>query len=305
MSFKKANRSFEIILSESRSIEIIINKNHAMRKIEKVENEIQLLSGYLLEIQGDHKLEIDRFNEELIELHEKKNDYTSKEYDYKKQQIDLNLEISNLNEKKSCLNHDLDDLNKEINEIKEQLRKEEGKRENAILDSIPVFGFFHSLVGAISNNEPERLIPYYSLVNGLISLSTQKKEELEQRCNSLNEEKENLNKDCDAVEKKLYANIQSLNENAEHLRKTKETIEEINRTINKLGEKTTSTKNILKSLEISRDKFLSFKNDLFMIKEGVDNEVLDRGDLRNFISQIQDIQRNFSISVLNHSWNIQ
>lgn len=291
MSIKDvAIHTINIILSEANSIEIG-NKNDAIGKIEKVEHQIEKLFNCLIKIQEEHKIEIEKLNEELIRLNQKEVFFTSRENQFKETQTHLNAELSNLNVKKGRLDNDFNDLNRKINETNQKIRHEERKRENAVLDSIPIFGFFYAIDDALDNNEPERLIPGYSLVNGLMSVLTQEKEALEQRCHILGAEKEILRKQLDEVQQNLNRNNQSLNENAANLRKTKERIETISWKIKVSGEKTTSTKNILKNLKINSNKFLSFKNDLIMIKECISYELLDTNELRNFIIQIRDIKK--------------
>lgn len=284
------DESFKLILTEAHSIRKLSAKN-AIQKIEKVETEFELLSGFLLEMNKIYNNDIKKLDEELKELLKIESKYTDEVLNHKKKQTDLDKDKDFLNEKKNSLLIDFNNLNEEINEKNEELEQEMSENDDDTLDSIPIFGFFNNISNAISNKNPEKLIPFNS--NGLTSLMNKDKKAHEEKCKLLREQKEELNKLLNEIEKQVRENIKGLQENAENLRKTKEKINEINKTISVNGVKITATRNISKNIQMSRDKFSSFKTDLMIIKEGDDDKELDSSELDNFINDIHVNRKNF------------
>ena len=294
MAYKQAKESFEIVLREVNSISGI-NKAQALKKCDNIENEIVRLHNSLETCVEDSNEEIERLKYQLEQLNADEVRLTAQEKSLEAKEKSLKADKKKAESKEESLKSQMRSLSRKIDEAREKIKEEGKKREEAVLSAatsfIPVFGIFN----AIKDNDPKKLIPGYSLVNGLISFLSQEKERLEDECNRLEREVEETESYLRGVLNELMTiNLKRENISCE-LSVIRNSIVRIGEKIKKRGRDLTESGNALKELKISQSKFALVKNDLFMIRECVDNDVFEKDIFNDFIRQFRDTQQHFLV----------
>ena len=257
------DKKFEIVIGES--TELFLSEFISIFTIEKIENELKLLIGYLVDIQDVYKTESDYLDKELQELNKKESDYTVKEKIYQQNQKYLNSRRSYLDYKRQGTINDLNQLDQAINRQNKQIEQE---KKNRIIFGILTFGIY-------------------------VIKSNQDIEAFEQRRNTLRREQQNLYQELNEIEQKISQNCQNLQKYVKILIETKEIIQKISKKIKKCGFATINSKNILKDLKIITNSFTAFKEKLFIIKQLVKIEEYDSNYLSNFILEVKLNQKNY------------
>lgn len=288
MAYKQAKESFEIVLREVNSVSGI-NKAQALKKCDNIENEIVRLHSSLETCVEDSNEEIERLQYQLEQLNADEVKLTAQEKSLEDKERGLVADKKKTEIKEESLKSEMRSLNNKIDETKEKIKAEEKKREVAALSFIPGF----NIISAIVENDPMRIIPGYALVNGLISVLSQEKENLESARSRLEREL----KDADGHLKQVSREIEEIERErskiSNELSVIRNSIVRIGNEIKKRGQDLTESGNALKGLKVSQNKFALVKNDLFMIRECVDNDIFEKDIFNDFIRQFRDTQQHF------------
>jgi predicted nucleic acid-binding Zn-ribbon protein len=294
MSINQVIKSIENI---RKNVNYLTSKgNNDVIKI--IEIDIQQLSDNLNKIEQDYKNESKMLEKELKELNKHEVELESKKRNYQIQANCFESEKQKLNREKLDLEKEIVELNYEIREKLQKIEQEDRKRKNAVVDTaLPLLfgpiGYGLNVINAIKDNEPERLIPFYSFGNGLISVLSQEKEDLERKCNHFKTQRNEISENLIEVEEELDIKNQEINEISLRLINTKNKISAIQKRIQNIGKESTNVKNILMNITQTQDRFILYRNDLSIIKECIESGILCNDQLKEFARNFTEVGRNF------------
>lgn len=292
MAYKQAKESFEIVLREMNSISGI-NKAQALKKCDNIESEIVRLHSSLETCVVDSNQEIERLQHQLEQLNADEVKLTAQEKSLEDKEKSLKADKKKAESKEESLKSEMRSLSRKIDEAREKIKEEEIKRKDAVVSVATSFNPVISIFSAIKDNDPKKLIPGYSLVNGLISLLSQEKENLESSRSRLERELREADGHLKQVSREIEEIERERSKISNELSVIRNSIVRIGEEIKKRGKNFTESGNALKGLKVSQNKFALVKNDLFMIRECVDNDVFEKDIFNDFIRQFRDTQHHF------------
>ncbi len=201
----------------------------------------------------------------------------------------LTAELSGLNEKSQKVNDTIKELKKTITRHQSDIVEADQRRLNAALDLIPLYG----LIDGIIKGDPRRGIPFFSQVNGIISLCKKEKEESERRLGMAKKETKNLNDESQALASRIDKSEQKMSATAKKLEELNATILSKDLEIKQIGKDLTLIGNLnisLKNITV-RHRFL--QGDLDLRVEMIDDGELDDNFISDIFNAAQSIHRTF------------
>jgi chromosome segregation ATPase len=151
--------------------------NFKKRKIQKIIQGIQNIIELNKQASNQLQIKEDNLKKELLKA---ENDLIKANRDFERAQArydELQVNLTGVKVKKNEVERRTRDLNFSIIELNERIAEESDARVNAVLDLIPFFG----LIDGIIRGEPQRAIPFYSQIRGIVSAVSQDLENAERR----------------------------------------------------------------------------------------------------------------------------
>lgn len=283
MAYEQENDLFELGLKKVNSI--IGNKAETIKKCLFENKIVRFRSQKSLETWvEDLNKEIELLQNELKKLNSDEVKLTAQEKSLEEKERGLIADKKKTEIKEESLKGEMRSLNNKIDETKEKIKAEEKRREFAPLSLVPGY----DLISGIIDNDPMRIIPGYSLVIVLISFLFQEKEKLERARSRLERELSEADGHLKQVSRELEGIEREKSKISNELSVIRNRIGIIGDEIKKRGRDLTESGNVLKELKISQNKFALDRNDLFMIRECVDNDFFEKDIFNDFTRQFRD-----------------
>lgn len=284
--FDKNNELFINLLT---SISALGKKSDEQRKtLVKV---IQINFQLIIQLnEGTSNQLQEKFNLLKKELIKNENDLAEANGDILKNTLECNQLTANLagfNKAKEESDRMIKELVLEIDTIQQQIKEEDSKRTNAALDLIPFYG----LIDGIIKGSPIRGIPFYSQVNGLISLFSQSKENRERRLVDVNIESKKLEEEAQKVIERITKNLGMVSEIKDKIEKLQTIMALKDREIRQAGQNLTTVQNINFAIKQITSKYKFLEEDIDLRASMIDDGLLDDDVTSELLEEAKGIQQ--------------
>ena len=276
----------ETVLKKAKSITQDMRTNEALTIFDQIDNCINLVCRFTTESEQLLIDQIEEINDEMISLHQQEADCNDNQTTLKNILNELNSQKMKLYEKKRLSEGDIYLLKREISEKEADIDEEEKKRKIGLLSSINPFV---GIVSAFVNDNPLHLIPFYSAVEGIISVLTQEKENHERRLDYLNEERRDIENNLVEIDKRLHENECNIRSNNLKTNKLRDKIAASNQKVQLLGKYLTLKRNLSKNMTLISKKLLSLKNEVSCYKEMALGGIIEMSEIKSLIYQFESL----------------
>ncbi|KAJ3230789.1 hypothetical protein HDU81_004256 [Chytriomyces hyalinus] len=154
--------------------------------------------------------------------------------------------MENLASQASSLQTTVHQEQSEVSHLNRRIEEEEKKRVDALTDLIPGVGF----IGGLITGRHERMIPFHSAVNGIISAVKQDKENAEHRLNSTRGRLNALQEELDSYRHQADVAMERYEDANNRVKAANAMIKQLDSDIKKLGKLITDVSNFKRDLQL-------------------------------------------------------
>ncbi len=289
VSFQQADRLFNGLVQNVNSLQSLPNSNK-MRVCQMIRRDIQSLIIYTDRILNELNKKDQELKDELVTIVK---EYTQLHTDLQKIETEVKkfeVQLTGLNSQKNSLDGEIAKTNTEIVAINTKIKKEAVKRSDAVWDLIPFVGFF----SGIFTRRYKRMIPFHSLVEGVISVATQELENHSRKLKIQKGKKDSLTTSISSVSSKIGKKEKKISDDKKKIQEldTKRTTKDGE--IKKLGNSLATLRETNKSLKLLPGKYKFLDMKIEFNQELIEFDMFDSQNVSSLTIEVQKIKQTFS-----------
>lgn len=234
-----------------------------------------------------------KVNRDLILKHEEQANSEKEKKSVEIKISEFKSKIANLESEKKGLIKQKEELQSSIKNLNEQIENAEKKRTYAWMDTlIPLF----AMIDGIIKGEPERMIPGYSAVHGIISACGQDLENAERRLANKKKESKVLLNNLAGARESLRESSGDLMQKTSRKREIERSIARIDQEIKIIGKDLTNLKQINKSLKEMASSYLLLEKGMDVKIRLANKGLLKDEKITTLLNQVQEVEKTFTIN---------
>lgn len=288
-SFHQADQLFNGLVQQVNSLQRLPNSNK-VRVCQMIRKDIQSLITYTDRVLRELSKKDQELKDELVNIVKEYNQFQTDLQKIQTEVKEIEVQLTGLSSQKQSLDGEIEKTNAELVAINAKIKQEAVRRSDAAWDLIPFVGFFAGIV----TRRYKRMIPFLSLVEGVISVATQKLENHSRKLQIHKDKKDNLTTSISTVSNEIGNKKGKISVNKQKMQEldTKKTKKDGE--IKELGKNLTTLRDTNAALKDFSVKYTFLDMRVELNQDLIELDMFDVQEVLSLTNDVQKLRQTFS-----------